>query len=94
MIIWKTFHRPGKYPVLKTLLKIWVTALIPISGNSFKTLPVIRSYPGAFLSVIDLLQLLLHLIRSSSLGIPAGQEFQGSAGFPVHPPRTSQMYTA
>ena len=48
VMIWETFHCPRKYPVLKTLLKIWVIALIPISGNSFKALPVIRSYPGAF----------------------------------------------
>jgi hypothetical protein len=26
---------------------MWVIALIPMSGSSFKTLPVIRSYPGA-----------------------------------------------
>ena len=45
MIIWETFHWPGKYPVLKTLLNIWVIALIPISGNSCTIFPVIRSCP-------------------------------------------------
>ena len=48
MIIWENFHWPGKNPVLKTLLNMWVIALIPTSDNSFKILPVIRSYPGAF----------------------------------------------
>ena len=47
MTIWETFHWPGKYPVLKTLLSIWVTALIPIYGNSCTIFPVIRSCPGA-----------------------------------------------
>ena len=48
MIVWETFHWPGKYPVFKMLLNIWVIALIPTSGNSFKIFQVIRSCPGGF----------------------------------------------
>ena len=48
VIIWETFHCLEKYPVIKTLLNMWVIALIPIPGNSFKILPVIRSCPLAF----------------------------------------------
>ena len=49
MIIWETSHWPGKYPVLNILLNMRVIALNPTSGNSCHILPVIRSYPGAFL---------------------------------------------
>ena len=48
MIIWESFHWPGKYPVLKTLLNIWVISLIPISGYSCTIFSVIRSCSGAF----------------------------------------------
>ena len=59
MVFWETFHWPGMYLVLKTLLNILVIALIPISGNSCKIFPVIRSCPGDFLNVIVLLQIIL-----------------------------------
>jgi len=45
-IMWRTFHSPGKCPVRRMLLNSWMIARIPTSGSSFKTLPLMRSYPG------------------------------------------------
>ena len=70
MIILETFNWPGKYPILKTLLNMRVIALIPISGNSFKILPVIRSCLGAFLErnyfIADLTSVSLNFLTGVS----------------------------
>ena len=48
MTIWDTFHCPGKYPVRKMLLYMYVTADNPTSGSFLRISPAMRSYPGAF----------------------------------------------
>jgi hypothetical protein len=42
-VICVTFHCAGKYPLSKTALNNWVRYFIPITGNSLRVLPVIRS---------------------------------------------------
>ena len=39
VIIWDTFHRPGKYPVRKMLSYMYVIADNPTSGSIFKDFP-------------------------------------------------------
>jgi len=46
--IWDTFHCPGKYPVRKMLLYMYVIADNLTFGSFLRTSPVTRSYPGAF----------------------------------------------
>ena len=48
MTIRDTFHCPGKYPVRKILLYMYVIADNPTSGTFLRISPVMRSYPGAF----------------------------------------------
>jgi hypothetical protein len=40
--IWDTFHCPGKYPVRKMLLYMYVIADNPISGSFLRISPVMR----------------------------------------------------
>jgi hypothetical protein len=51
IIICATFHWTGKYPVLIIALQIVFGWTIFFLGISFNILPVIRSYPGAFLGL-------------------------------------------
>ena len=45
---WDTFHWPGKYPVRKMLLYMYVKADNPTSGSFSRISPVMRSCPGTF----------------------------------------------
>jgi hypothetical protein len=51
IMICMTFHWTGKYPVLIIALHIAVRWTVTFLGISFNILPVIRSYPGAFLGL-------------------------------------------
>ena len=48
-MICDTFHCPGKWPVRSMLLYMYVIAFSPISGRCLRAVPVMRSYPGAFI---------------------------------------------
>jgi len=66
---WDTFHCPGKYPVRKMLLYMYVIADNPTSGSFLRISPVMRSYPGAFVERSLLIATLTSATVNFSIGV-------------------------
>ena len=72
MAIWDTFHWPGKYPVRKMLLYIYVIADNPTSGSFLKISSVMRSYSGPFVERSLLITTLTTETVNFFIGIAGG----------------------